>query len=358
MEQFIGCDAHQKYSVFVTMDDKGRASEPVRVDNNKAELRRYLCGLPKATPVALETSGSWYWLVDELEAAGLQPRLVDAKQAKQRMGGRNKTDALDALGLAMLLRNGTLPTVWIPNYHLRDLRGLLRTRLAMRRQATFLKNRLTAAVRRYGLREDQCSDLFAGKGRLQLSKYLGWLPTQTQFACLEEWALLDQAEGHIEELEKRIREKIGSIGWVRLLKSLPGVGEVLGATLWLEIGDVERFPTAEYLASYAGLTPTVHSSGGKTHMGPTSKCANHYLRWAYVEAANCIVRHKQKYGHHHVGRLYERIKTKKCTAKAKVAVGRHLAEASWWILTRKQVYREPAPAPGSFVQERVNAKAV
>ena len=56
MEQFIGCDAHQKYSVFVTMDDKGRASQPVRVENNKAELRRYLAGLPKASPVAVEAS--------------------------------------------------------------------------------------------------------------------------------------------------------------------------------------------------------------------------------------------------------------------------------------------------------------
>ena len=344
MQQFIGCDAHQKYSVFVTVDETGRGSEPVRVEHNKAVLRRYLNRLPKGTPVALEASGSWYWLVDEMEAAGLEPRLVDPRQAKQRMGGRNKTDELDALGLALLLRNGTLPTVWIPSSELRDLRGLLRTRLAMRRQGTFLKNRLTAAVRRYGLREDQCSDLFAGKGRLHLSNYIGWLPTQTQFACLQEWNLLDQLEDHLEELEKRIREKIGSIGWVRLLQSLPGVGEVLGATLWLEIGAVERFVRAQDLASYAGLTPTVHASGGKTRMGPTSKQANHYLRWAYVEAANCIVRHQDKYAHYHVGRLYARIKAKGCPAKAKVAVGRHLAEASWWILKKKQVYREPAPA--------------
>ena len=110
------------------------------------------------------------------------------------------------------------------------------------------------------------------------------------------------------------------------------------------IGDVTRFVTAEFLACYAGLTPSVSSSGGKTYLGPTSKCSNHYLRWAYVEAANCIIAHKDKYAKHHVGKLYERIKARKCPAKAKVAVGRHLAEASWWILTKKQGYREPAPA--------------
>ena len=99
------------------------------------------------------------------------------------MGGRKKTDAVDALGLALLLRNGTLPTVWIPSFDLRDLRGLLRTRLAMRRQGSFLKNRLMAAVRRYGLREDTASDLFAGKGRLHLSGYIG-MDAATNAVCL------------------------------------------------------------------------------------------------------------------------------------------------------------------------------
>ncbi len=163
MEQFIGCDAHQKYSVFVTMDDKGRASQPVRVENNKAELRRYLAGPPKARPGGRGGQRKLVLVGGRTGGGGLEPRLVEARQARQRMGARKKTDAVDALGLAMLLRNGTLPTIWIPNFNLRDLRGLLRTRLAMRRQATFLKNRLTAAIRRYGLREDQCSDLFAGR---------------------------------------------------------------------------------------------------------------------------------------------------------------------------------------------------
>jgi hypothetical protein len=63
-----------------------------------------------------------------------------------------------------------------------------------------------------------------------------------------------------------------------------------------------------------------------------------------VEAASATIRQKNKYAFTHVGRLYERIKKQKCSAKAKVAVGRHLAEASYWILTRKQFYREPAPA--------------
>jgi transposase len=112
----------------------------------------------------------------------------------------------------------------------------------------------------------------------------------------------------------------------------------------MEIGDVRRFASPERLAIYAGLTPTVHASGGKTRLGRTSAVANHYLKWAFVEAANCIVMHKHQHSSRHVVELYQRLRQAKGHGKAAVAVGRHLAEASWWILQKKQPYREPAPA--------------
>jgi transposase len=145
-------------------------------------------------------------------------------------------------------------------------------------------------------------------------------------------------------LEKRIRLGIGQLGYVRLLQTMPGVGAILGATIYLEIGDVNRFATAQQLASYAGLTPTVWASGGKMRLGRTSSMANHCLKWAFVEAANCVVMQQKHYEGRHVLELYRRLKSAKCHGKAVVAVARHLAEASWWMLRKKQAYREPAPA--------------
>jgi hypothetical protein len=113
---------------------------------------------------------------------------------------------------------------------------------------------------------------------------------------------------------------------------MPGVAEILGATIHLEIGDIARFPDAEHVASYAGLVPTVHASGGKSWHGPTSPHANHYLRWAFVEAANAILMHRNTDSDQPVIRLCDRLKKHKCHGKAIVAVARHLAEARWWIL--------------------------
>ena len=123
------------------------------------------------------------------------------------------------------------------------------------------------------------------------------------------------------------------------------VARILGATLLLEIGDVDRFPSAAHLANYAGSVPTVHSSGGKTWHGKVPRNANLFLKWAFVEAANCIVVHQRRLKGRHVVDLYQRLRAAKGHGKAAVAVARHLAEASWWVLKKQQPYRELNRAP-------------
>ena len=114
MEQFIGRDAHQKFSVFVAVDEKGGAGEAVRVVHDRQAYREFLARLPSRSEIAVEASGGYSWLVDEMERSGHSPRLCNPLEAKRRMGLTNKTDKLDARGLAILLRNDTLPEVWIP----------------------------------------------------------------------------------------------------------------------------------------------------------------------------------------------------------------------------------------------------
>ena len=226
-----------------------------------------------------------------------------------------------------------------------DLRDLMRTRLSIRQQGSELKCRILAALRRYGVRRyEDGKDLFADTRRVQLSVAISRLPQECRIATGEEWAMLRQLEEHIDALEERIRQRIASLGWVRLLKTLPGIGTILGSTIYLEIGEVSRFPDAAHLASYAGLVPTVHSSGGKCWQGPTPRSANHFLKWAFVEAANIISTRQKAWADKHVVQLYQRLKATKCHGKAVTAVARHLAESSWWILSKKQPYREPALA--------------
>jgi transposase len=122
---------------------------------------------------------------------------------------------------------------------------------------------------------------------------------------------------------------------------VPGVELTLAVVIALEVGDVARFASAEKLSAYAGPTPRVHASGGKTRYGRLRPDVNHYLKWAFIEAANAICLMRRRHPHRHVTRLYERGAQRKGHPKAIGAVARHLAEATYWLLSQQEAYREP-----------------
>jgi transposase len=217
--------------------------------------------------VALETVGNWYWIADEIEAAGCLPLLTHAAKAKVMMGHVDKTDKLDACGLATLLRNGTLPTVWLPPGPVRDQRELPRTRIALSRIRTAIKNRLDATLAKYALSPEGTTDLFSKKGMSWLEGALSSLPPETSRCAKQELELLNALNDQIETLEDRIRQQIQTTPNLRLLKTLPGVGNILAIVIDREMGSIDRFHGPESFACYSGTAPKVSSSGGKTHYG-------------------------------------------------------------------------------------------
>ena len=343
MEQFIGCDAHKKFSVFVAVNEKGHVGEAIRVAHDREAYRKFLARLPPRSVIAVEASGHYSWLVDEMECMGHCPKLCNPLEAKRRMGLTKKTDKLDARGLAILLRNGTVPEVWIPPSELRDQRELLRLRIFLVHLRTRVKNRIHGTLARHNV-QIPGADLFGVEARLRLGARLPDLPVHSREAVEQELATLDFLEMQIKSAEERL-EKIMKVSVeADLLKTLPCVGPILSMVLMLEIGKVERFPTAAHLASYAGLVPRVHSSGGHTRMGQVCGNVNRNLKWAFVETGNLVVINQHRLAGTHVVRMYQRIKRAKNHQKAVVAVARHLAEAAWWVLTKQEVYREPRNA--------------
>ena len=115
------------------------------------QLYRGFLALPAHSAIAVEASGSYSWLVDEMERSGHHPRLCNSLEAKRRMGLTNKTDKLDARRMAILLRNGALPEVWIPPGELRDQRELLRLRIFLVRLRTRVKNCIHGTLSRHNV---------------------------------------------------------------------------------------------------------------------------------------------------------------------------------------------------------------
>jgi len=353
----VGCDAHKHYSQFAVLDQDGQLRQQSRVDHEPGAIQAFLENLPEGTPVALETVGNWYWIADEIEAAGCLPLLTHAAKAKVMMGNINKTDKLDAKGLAKLLHLDSLPTVWLPPGEIRDERELHRTRMALSKLRTALKNRIHATLAKYGITSTEHSDIFVGTGRTWLQATLCRLPPETGRCVAQEIEALDGLQLQIAQLEERIRERIALTPSIQLLKTLPGVGDILDIVIDREVGSIDRFDTAGQFTSYAGLVPTVHASGGKTRFGHMRKPSSQYLKWAFIEAANVIVRHR----HHpawktkYVCLVYDQVCQRRGHAVAVGAVARHLAEAAFWILKRQEPYRPPANRQASPKQVRGRA---
>jgi transposase len=346
MGEYISFDSHKRYTWVDREDHSTGKSSGYRLEHARGAVHRYLSGCVPGTPVAVEATGNWYWIVEEIEQAGLRPLLVHPLKAKLMMGLTNKTDKLDAQGLNRLQRNGTLPTVWIPPGPLRDLRELTRTRLVLVAQRTRLKNRLTATLAKYGVPASEASDPYGKRGRAELEMNLESLPEQTRWVSGQLLAQLDFVSTQILQLEQRLDGLVDVTVEMQWLMSMPEVGVILAATIALEIGEVQRFPSAMHLASYAGTTPRVKASGGKVRYGRLRVDVNRYLKWAFAEAANSVAVNHKRCPDRHVSQLYRRLRLRKGHAKAIGAVARHLAEATFHVLQGKQLYRNPGLGRG------------
>jgi transposase len=205
---------------------------------------------------------------------------------------------------------------------------------------TRVKNRIHGTLRRHNIAIPG-ADLFGVEARLRLGARLPELPVHSREAVEQELAAVDFFETQIEAAEERLKAIMQVSVEADLLKTLPCVGKVLSMVMMLEIGSVDRFPTAGHLASYAGLVPRVQSSGGHTRMGQVCGNVNRNLKWPSWRPEILVVVNQRGLAGTHVVRLYQRIRRAKNHQKAVVAVARHLAEAAWWVLTKQEVYREP-----------------
>ncbi len=361
----VGCDAHKHFSVFAVLDDHGNLGQHTRVDHQPGAIRGFLQALPEGTPVALESVGNWYWIVDEIEAAGCLPLLANPAKAKVMMGNVHKTDKLDAQGLATLQYLGKLPSVWIPPAETRDERELPRTRMAFAKHRAMVKNRIRSTLGKYALALKTDGDIFTPKWRRDLEGLLEQLPPETGRCVRQQLQILDALTHHIQQLEARIVDRLQVTPTIQLVQSVPGPAKVLAIVIDREVGSVERFPSPHHFAGYCGLVPKVSASAGRAHYGRMVKQCNTYLKWAFIEAANVVVahRHHPNWRRKYVVHLYEAIQRRKGHAVAVGAVARYLAESTYWVLKKAEPYREPphwlpagAKLPVSPSQEQARAQ--
>jgi transposase len=282
--------------------------------------------------VGVEASGQSQWFERLLAELGHEMWIGDAARIRAKENRKQKTDRRDALLLLELLQQGRFPRIWVPSPAERDARQLLLHRHKWVRMRTQVKNQLQALALNQGVRRK--SKLWSAAGRAELEALP--LPPWTHRRRGDLLKLLDDMQPGILELDRDVAEQAEARPEVRRLMTHPGVGPVTALAFVLTMGPVNRFPRGKQVASYLGLIPSEHSSGGKQRLGHISKQGNAFLRGLLVEAAQSAVRHEPR-----LRREYWRLAQRKGRAIAKVAIARKLAVTLYWMLRDGKEYAQP-----------------
>lgn len=279
MKSYVSVDLHRRRSVVMRRNVDGSTSS-VRIDNSVENLVEAVFAAGVEPVVAIEATYGWYWAADCLQEAGAEVHLVHPLGLN--WGGRRvKTDHSDAEALLDLLERGRLPEAWISSPHVRELRELVRGRHKLVQLRTNLKNQVHGIAAKHGVMAS-VSDVFGVAGREWLDALdIGWAYKYRVGVSLD---LIDHLDADVVAYDKTIGAIVRRDPAYRALRTIPGVGPVLAAVFIAEIGDINRFANPDSLACWAGLTPRVRSSDGKTHHGSISKQGSRLVRWAALEA--------------------------------------------------------------------------
>jgi len=364
-----GLDVHKKVIVAClrSFDAAGQLSKQVRTfGTTTLELLSLSDWLVAAgcTHVAMESTGVYWKPVYNILEGQMELLVVNAQQIKQVPG--RKTDVKDAEWMAELLQHGLLKSSFIPPRFQRELRDLTRYRTSLVRERARIVNRLQkvledANLKLAGVATDvmgvsaraMLEALLAGqtdpeqlaelaKGRLrqkmpQLKQALtGRVRQHHRFLIAEQLSHIDFLDEAIEHLSAEIGERLLPFEEeVRLLDTLPGIDRWIAEDLLAEIGpDMSRFPSGHHLASWAGMCPGNHESAGKRHSGKIRK-GSPWLRRDLIEAAHGASHTKDTY----LASQYHRLAGRKGKKKALVAVGHSILVIVYYLLSRKQPYR-------------------
>jgi len=309
-----------------------------RLEHATGEVRSFYAGWPRGTVVGVEATFPALWFERLLSECGHELWVGDAARIRASEVRQQKTDTRDAEHMLDLLRTDRFPRIWVPSLAERDVRQLLVHRMKLVRARTMMKNQLHALAMSQGVCRK--SKLWTVKGRAELAG-LALLPwaSRRRKELLE---MLDQLEAAIEPLDQAVKQEAQARAEAVRLMTHPGVGPVTALGFVLTLGPVERFANRRKLVSYLGLNPREHSSGGRQRLGAISKQGNSMMRWLLVEAAQTAARYDPE-----LRRAYQRLKFRRVSGVAKVAIARRLAVRLYWMLRARVDYAQLVRMSGS-----------
>ena len=260
-ERFVGIDVHKRHHVIAAVDaHQNQVLKPVKVSTNQFE-KWAKKNLNKTDHVALEATTNSWTIHDLLQPLVACVSVANTYKLKLISASAHKTDKHDALFAPILLAARLLPTVWVLDLEVRELRRLTQHRTQLVHKRNSAKNQLHAILFQH--------NLSLPDGKPFTKKNETWwaslpLSTTDKLQIRHFWMHLHHFDQLILETESFIAQLSVSEPWADdmiFLMQLPGVGLYTGMTILAAIGDIQRFPSAKKLVGYSGLGARVRAPG-------------------------------------------------------------------------------------------------
>ncbi len=329
MKAYAGIDLHSSNNYIGILNDNDQRLYGKRHPNQLAHVLLALGPFKEVLQgVVVESTYNWYWLVDGLQEHGYKVHLANPSAVKQYEGLKHTDDKWDSFWLAHMRRLGILPEGYIyPKEH-RAVRDLLRRRLL------FVKHRTANILSLQSMITRNLGFKMSGNAIKKLNEFdakeLFGCPNLA-FMAKNNIAAIAFLGKIIKGIEKQVKPQIKLRKEFEMLLTIIGVGDILGPTIMLEVGDINRFEKVGNYSSYCRCVKSERISNGKKKGENNKKNGNKYLAWAYVEAANFAIRHSVA-----AQRFYNRKKAERNGIVAIKALSNKICRASYYIM-RDQV---------------------
>lgn len=336
MKRTFGLDAHRDF-LQITQRVGGQVVERSRVATDRRSLDRFAATLGEGDHVVLESTSFAWPIAQLLSSTGANVTVTNPAKTKAIASAKLKTDKVDADMLAQLAEADLVAEVWTPDPETLALRRRVAHRAQLVNHRTSCRRQINSILQRNLLRVP-VSDLFGRSGREWLAGVQLAEHDRLQIDSL--LRMHDGFEAEVKLVDRPLAQTCLDRADARLLLTIPGVGVSAALGLIATIGTIDRFDNPQKLVGYLGLDPKVRQSGNSPYRtGHISKQGATHTRALLVEAAHSAVRTPGP-----LRAFYQRVKARRGTQIASVAVARKLAIICWHMLKTGETYRYSVPS--------------
>jgi transposase len=331
---YCGIDLHARSMYLCILDSKGHVVFHKDIKTTPEALLKAIKPFLDGIVVAVECMFSWYWVSDFCHKNNIPFVLGHALYMRAIHGGKAKNDKIDSYKIASLLRGGTFPVAYVYPQEMRSTRDLLRRRMHLVRKRSELLRHIQNTNTQYNFPELGKNLRYKENRKLVENRFQD--PSVQKSIDLD-LHLIEFYDKELSSVEWYLLKnaKIHDYHSYMLLKSFPGIGDIISMVILYEIHDINRFKTVQQFASYARLVKCKAESGGKVYGTSGSKIGNAHLKWAFSEAAVLFLR-----GNPEAQKYLDRIAKKHNKGKALSILAHKIGRAVYFMLKRGKPYEK------------------